>query len=116
MMNNIVTLQPSSISSVMLRMKTARGLVTEIMHKTDHSKVIVIGLNADVMMRDHVSRVPAKLLVLSGSVMYRDADKSVPLFQYDELTIPIDVLHSLRGIRRGVCLLLMGGDHVYLAS
>jgi hypothetical protein len=107
-MDNQSTPQVSAIESVLAKMKTAIGPVTKVMHRSDHFKVLVLGLNADVIFPDHVTKVPTKLTVLKGSVVYRDAGGNTPLFLYDELEITMNAVHSVRAIRPSVCLLTMG--------
>ncbi len=98
----------STIESVLSKMKTATGPVTKTLHKSASSRVVVLGLNSDVVFPDHVTKVPAKLIVLKGSVVYRDAAGNTPLFQYDELNVPLNKVHSVRAIRPSLCLLTMG--------
>ena len=98
----------STMESVLAKMKTSVGPVMEVLQRNDHFKVVVMGLNVDVMLPDHTTSVPTKLSVLKGSVIYRDADGNIPLFQYDEMTIPLDMAHSVRAIRPSLCLLTMG--------
>jgi len=107
-MNNHSTATASTIERVLQKMKTAVGPVTSVLHQNDQFKVLVLGLSTDVIFPDHTTKVPAKLTVLKGSVVYRDADGNTPLFLYDDLDIAVDKVHSVRAIRPSVCLLTMG--------
>jgi hypothetical protein len=98
----------STIERVLLQLKTATKPVIDVLHKNDDFKVLVIGLNAGVLFPDHLTKVPAKLTVLMGSVVYQDATGSVPLFCFDELEIPINKVHSVLANRRSICLLTRG--------
>lgn len=98
----------STIDGVLQKMRTSVGPVIKVLHRNDHFKVLVLGLNTDVIFPDHLTKIPARLTVLKGSVQYRDADGNIPLFPYDELEIPLNVTHSVRAIRPSICLLTMG--------
>ncbi|TXF84370.1 hypothetical protein FUA23_21160 [Neolewinella aurantiaca] len=98
----------STIEEVMLKLKSASGPVTKNLYSSNGFQVIVLGLNAGELFPDHVTKVPAKLTVLEGSVVYQDADTSVPLFCYDEIDIPVDKVHSVLANRRSICLLIRG--------
>jgi len=102
------TSKNSTIESVLLKLKSSDGPVTEMLHQNNGFKVIMLGLNVNVLLPDHVTKIPTKLTVLKGSVVYRDANGNTPLFQYDELNIPVDQVHSVRAIRPSLCLLTIG--------
>ncbi|SER03615.1 cupin domain-containing protein [Neolewinella agarilytica] len=107
-MNDRPTDKASTIESVLQKLKTSVGPVTEMLHNNDSFKVILLGLNVDVLLPDHHTKLPTKLTVLKGSVVYRDINGNVPLFQYDELEIPINEIHSVQAIRPSLCLLTIG--------
>jgi len=107
-MDDKPTTKNSTMESVLLKLKTSVGPVTEMLHQNGSFKVIVLGLNVNVLLPDHHSKVPTKLTVLKGSVVYRDTNGNIPLFQYDELEIPVNETHSVRAIRPSLCLLTVG--------
>lgn len=107
-MNDLQHSGASTVERVLQQLKSATKPVSEVLHRNDHFQVIVLGLNADVALPDHLTKVPAKLTVLSGSVVYQDADGTTPLFCYDEMAIPLNVTHSVRATRRSICLLTRG--------
>lgn len=107
-MNSQPTIESSTIDGVLQKMRISAGPVIKVLHRNDHFKVLVLGLNTDVIFPDHVAKIPARLTVLKGSVQYRDEDGNTPLFLYDELDIPVNVTHSVRAIRPSICLLTMG--------
>lgn len=102
------TLADSTIERVLLKLKTATKPVTEILHQNEGFKATIVGLNPGVLLPDHTTKVPAKLTVLMGSVVYQDAAGVIPLFCFDELEIPVSEVHSVRANRRSICLLTRG--------
>lgn len=107
-MDNHPTTKNSTIESVLLKLKSSDGPVTEMLHQNNGFKVIMLGLNVNVLLPDHHSKLPTKLTILKGSVVYRDTSGNTPLFQYDELDIPVNEIHSVRAIRPSLCLLTIG--------
>jgi quercetin dioxygenase-like cupin family protein len=89
-------------------MKTATKPVIETLHRNKDLQVTMLGLNSGVSLSDHRTKVPAKLTVLSGSVIYNDVDGMTSLLRGDELAIPMNVKHSVQATRRSICLLTRG--------
>lgn len=83
--------------------------VVKIVKKGKDFRVVVIGFNKDTVLDDHKTSVPAKLVVLQGKVIYKEGDKFVMMSQYDEVPIPVDVIHRVTGLEDGsLCLVIMG--------
>jgi|GEM_PF-420487 quercetin dioxygenase-like cupin family protein len=107
-MSNRNDTSTSIIKQVLFKIKTATKPVIETLHRNEDLQVTMLGLNSGVSLSDHRTKVPAKLTVLSGSVIYNDVDGMTSLLRGDELAIPMNVKHSVQATRRSICLLTRG--------
>ncbi|MCX8211315.1 MAG: hypothetical protein OTI34_09725 [Lewinella sp.] len=107
-MSNRNNTSTSIIEQVLFKIKTATKPVIETLHRNEDLQVTMLGLNSGVSLSDHRTKVPAKLTVLSGSVIYNDVDGMTSLLRGDELAIPMNVKHSVQATRRSICLLTRG--------
>ena len=82
--------------------------VVRIIRKTDTFKVIAIGLNKGVALKNHKAPGRTKLLVLNGSITYQAAEKEMVLSQFDEFEIPLGELHQVTGNEISVIMLVVG--------
>lgn len=90
-------------------LKSVSKPIAKILKKGKDFKVVAIGFNKDMVLEDHKTLVPAKLVVLQGKVIYKEGDKFVMMSQYDEVPIPANVIHRVTGLEDGsLCLVIMG--------
>ena len=89
-------------------LKTSSHPVARALHKGEHFKVIALGMNKGMVLKEHKAQLPTKLFVLEGSVMYHEGDKKESLLPYDEIQIPVNVTHSVEAISDCLCLLTQG--------
>lgn len=82
--------------------------VAKSLHHSTAFKVLIIGFNKGMILKDHKAHVRAKLTVLEGAVIYKEADRTVKLMQYDEVAIPIDITHSVEAVEDSLCVLTQG--------
>jgi len=82
--------------------------ITQDSQSTSCSKVMVIAFKKGMMLKEHKTDVCAKLLVIKGSVIYKEGSQQEKLFLYDEKIIPVAVLHSVEAIEDSLCLLFKG--------
>ncbi len=84
---------------------TSEHPIESILHENECFKVSLIGFTNGMMLREKQVTIPTKLMVLSGSVKYLQADKKVTLHQYDEFEIPKEVTHYIVANQQSLCLL-----------
>ena len=96
------------IKEVLAQLENATHPVAKALHKTDHSRVLVIGFNKGMLLKEHKTHLPSKLTVLSGKVIYREGEKVIEAGQYEEVAIPVDILHSVEATETSLCLLTQG--------
>ena len=92
----------------MTALKASSHPVARALHKSDNFKVLMIGFNKGMILKDHRAHIPSKLTVLSGSVVYRENDREVRLAQYEEIEIPIEITHSVEALEDSLCVLTQG--------
>ena len=85
--------------------------VASAIKKGTHSKVLAIAFKKGNRFKNHMVHQPSKLVVLSGKVYYVQNDKKITLKKYDELEIPVDVMHTLEAAESSLCLLIQGDSH-----
>ncbi|MDF2438696.1 MAG: hypothetical protein K0Q95_3072 [Bacteroidota bacterium] len=96
------------IKEIISQMENATQPVVKVLHKGDSFKVLVIGFKNGTVLKDHKTNKQTKLSVLSGEVIYTEGQKRVILEQYDDLDIPIDVMHAVEATEDSLCLLTQG--------
>jgi len=96
------------LKDVIQALETATNPVAKVLHKGNQFKVLVIGFNKGMILKEHQAHVPSKITVLSGSIIYREQDNEQKLLQYEELDIPVNVPHSVEAVEASLCLLTQG--------
>ncbi|MFY0643377.1 MAG: hypothetical protein JXR19_02815 [Bacteroidia bacterium] len=97
-----------NLNDVVSQMELSERPITHLIHKSDSSKIIAIGLKKGVSLNEHKSPGPANIVVIKGAISYKANSKLVELRTYDEFQIPIDEIHSVTGIENAVFLLVVG--------
>lgn len=94
------------IQDVLSQLEDAAGPVVKVLQRTDNIKVIALGFKKGMILKEHKTGVTTKLLIMDGCVIYKKAEASVVMDKYDDLDIPINVLHSVEALEDSVCLLI----------
>ena len=97
-----------TIQDIKEQLHTATHPVARALHKNEHFKVLIIGFNEGMILKNHKAHLPTKLTVLEGSVIYKEADKVITLQQYEEIEIPLEITHSVEAVMGSLCLLTQG--------
>lgn len=97
-----------TINNILEELKTATHPVAKALHKGAHFKVLAIGFNAGMVLKDHKAHLPTKLTVIKGSVVYREDGKETAMHLFDEMEIPVDITHSVSATDDSICLLTQG--------
>lgn len=82
--------------------------ILQVIKKGDHFKNIAIAMPTNAVLKEHKTAIPSKLVVVEGSVIYRDPDQVIQLDKFDELDIPLDIMHSLECTAQSICILMQG--------
>lgn len=98
----------SVIHEIMEKLKVANKPVAKPYFKNDHTTVIFIGFNEGMTLETHKTNIPAKLLVLTGKVVYKQGGEESILNQYETKVIPVDILHEVYAVEDSLCILIKG--------
>ena len=93
---------------ILQKLENAANPVAQVVQNTPCSKVMVIAFKKGMILKEHKTDVPAKLLVIKGNVIYKEENQQNELFLYDEQEIPVAVLHSVEALEDSLCLLFKG--------
>ena len=96
------------IKDVLDQLEAATQPVAKLIHKGDKFKVLIIGFKSGMKLKEHIAPLPSKLTVISGNVMYAQEGKQTDLRQYDEIDIPVNIIHSVEAKENSLCLLTQG--------
>ena len=98
----------TTIKEINEQLKTANHPVAKALHKGDNFKVLVIGFKKGMKLKDHQASLPSKLTVISGKVIYKQSEKEIQVDMFDEIDIPINIIHSVDALEDSLCLLTQG--------
>ncbi|GGD34650.1 hypothetical protein [Flavobacterium orientale] len=97
-----------TIKQIKEKLKTATNPIAQSLHSGTGFNVLLLGFNKGMVLKEHKTRTRAKLTVLEGLVFYREGNRVVELQQYDEMDIPVDVIHAVEAAEDSLCLLTKG--------
>jgi len=95
------------IHEVLAQLEKANDPVIKVLQAHAAGKTLVIGFKSGMILKEHRTAVPARLLVIDGSVTYKQEGVSITLAKYADLGIPVDVLHSVEAKEDSICLLFV---------
>lgn len=90
------------------KLETSINPIAKPLHQGTGFKILAIGFKNGMLLKEHKAHTHSKLTVLEGSVYYKEENRVIKLDQYDEVTIPIDVIHSVEALDDSLCLLTQG--------
>ena len=96
------------IKEILEKLKTTEKPVARMFYKGGQSKIIFIGFNKGMRLDHHKAQLPTILLVITGQVTFIDSQQKKVLNQYDELNIPIDIIHEVIAMEDSICMLTQG--------
>jgi quercetin dioxygenase-like cupin family protein len=96
------------IKEILAELETKNHPVAKALYKTDAFKVLAIAFKKGMVLKEHKAHLPSKLIVMEGSVMYKNKDVERFLHKYDEHVIPTDETHFVEAIEDSLCMLIQG--------
>ncbi|GLU54373.1 hypothetical protein [Dyadobacter frigoris] len=96
------------IKNVLNLLETATIPVVKIIQSNENFKAILIALKKGMVLKEHKTTFPTRLLVMEGSVVYKTDITGIFLHKHDDLEIPVHLLHSLEANEDSLCLLIQG--------
>ena len=97
-----------TIKQILKDLESAKRPVAKVLQSGTNFKVIAIGFTKNMVLEDHKTDIPAKLIVLEGKVVYKEGEKMVMLSQYEETPIPAGVMHSVTALEDSLCVVIKG--------
>ena len=97
-----------TINEILKQLGTSDHPLAKPLHKGDNFKVLVIGFKSGMKLKDHQAHIPSKLTVISGKAIYKQNEKETELQKFDEIEIPVHIIHSVEAIEDSICLLIQG--------
>ena len=97
-----------TIKQILKDLESAKRPVAKVLQSGTNFKVIAIGFTKNMVLEDHKTDIPAKLIVLEGKVVYKEGEKVVMLSQYEETPIPAGIIHSVTALEDSLCLVIKG--------
>jgi quercetin dioxygenase-like cupin family protein len=82
--------------------------LAKVLHKGDHTRALVIGFTKNMLLKEHQAHLPSTLVVIKGSIVYKQGGVDITLRLYDQIEIPVAVLHSVEALEDSLCLLVQG--------
>lgn len=83
------------LKEILAELSTSTKPIVKRIDQKGGSHVLAIGLGKDVILKEHKSDIPAKILVMKGAITYIAGDKRTELGVFDEHVIPIGEYHSV---------------------
>lgn len=91
-----------------LESKDTNSPSIKILKKGEGYKVIVLGFKKGMILKEHSTPIPAKLAVIEGKVKYKETDRTLILEKFDEMDIPVKVIHAVEALEDSICFLVQG--------
>jgi quercetin dioxygenase-like cupin family protein len=96
------------VQEVRSAIATAEKPVTKLLQKSEHGRVIVLGLKKGVNLKEHQTNITTKLVVIEGRITYRQGGTSVVIDRYEDIDIPINTQHAVEALEDSICFLIQG--------
>jgi quercetin dioxygenase-like cupin family protein len=96
------------IQEIQEKLESSTKPVARLYHQTESSKTMFIGFKSGMTLEQHKTDIPAKLMVLTGKVIYRQGEDSTTLQTYETKEIPVDTLHEVYAEEDSLCMLTKG--------
>ncbi len=82
--------------------------IAKELHQAGQLKVMIIAFKAGMLWPKNQINVSSKMIVLSGSVLYKHENLETIANQYDEFDIPVFAVHAIQALSNSLCLLTQG--------
>ena len=112
-LKNIVIIKTEdrmTIKEIKEQLKVTNHPVAKTLHHGNDFKVLIIGFNEGMILKEHKAHITSKLTVLEGAVIYKEENRTITLNKYDEVEIPIEITHSVEATQDSLCILTQGNN------
>lgn len=99
-----------TIKNIKAKLEESENPVGAAIHQNANFRVIAFAFKKGMKMKEHQAYHPSKLVVVEGSVIYKEADRTVEMGLYDEVDIAPKVKHSVEALEDSLCILTQGKE------
>jgi hypothetical protein len=96
------------IKEALAELAATTSPVAKLMHTGIAFNVIVLAFKKDMILNEHITIVPTKLIVIDGKIKFTSTDMQKTIDKYEELEIPLEEIYSLEALKDSLCLLIQG--------
>ena len=96
------------IQEIQEKLMTSTKPVARLYYKSEASKTMFIGFNSGMILDQHKTSIPARLMVLTGKVTYQQVDDITTLYQYETKDISKDTLHKVYADEESLFMSMQG--------
>jgi hypothetical protein len=96
------------IQEIQDKLMSASKPVARLYYKSGDVKTVFIGFKKDMILDQHKTHLPARLMVITGKVTYVQASEKTILNQYEYKDIPVDIMHEVHADEDSLCMLIQG--------
>jgi len=96
------------IQEILQQLENSTSPVVKVLQRGEHFKVLVLGFKNGMILKEHQTNIKTKLIIVDGGVVYRRVNDSVTLNKFDEIDIPINLLHAVEAREDGICIFNTG--------
>jgi quercetin dioxygenase-like cupin family protein len=97
-----------TINDIKTKLETSSNPVAQALHSGSGFRVLLIAFKKGMILKEHKAHMRSKLAVLEGSVKYAEAGRFIDLSKYDEIDIPLEIMHSVEALEDSLCILTQG--------
>lgn len=96
------------IKNIVRELETAEKPVAKMLRKGESFHVLAIGFKKNMVLARHTSKLPARLVVIKGEVVYSNDEDFTQLELYDEYEIPVEEPHWVEASEDSIILVIKG--------
>lgn len=96
------------IEAALNELEHATHPVAKVVHNDANCKTLVLAFKKGMKLKEHKTDKPTTLLVLEGEIIYSAGGEEVFLKKFNQIGIPVGLLHAVEAIEDSVCLLIQG--------
>ena len=96
------------LKEIVKELETSEKPVPKILWQGEKSHILAIGLKKGMLLSKHNSKIPARIVVIKGEIVYNNDNGGTALSLYDEHEIPVEEYHWVEAMEDSMMLVLKG--------
>ena len=97
-----------TLKEVLKEMEAAKKPVVKKLQEGKEGHVLAIGMQSEVILKEHKSDIPAKIVVIKGQIAYNAEDEQIILDLFEEFDIPVGEYHWVQALKDSIFLVIKG--------